>query len=275
MNKAFLQRTAAFITAILSGVMLFCCCGGDTDVNDDEFPELVIGVDYYVPFVFCDDNGEFAGMDVELAKEVCRHIGYKPKFYHIDWGKKNTYLLRGETDCLWGCFSLTGRENEYSWSLPYMNSREVVGVREDSDIFEISDLENKRIAVQATTKPDEIFSGRAGIRMTVPNIKQVNCFHDMTYIFAAISKGYVDAIAGHETAIREYMKSSSLKLRILDESLLDVQVGVAFLKGTNSDIIEKINRTFLLLRDNGYISKLFASYGLAPEICMVNYEQNK
>ena len=272
MNKSFLRKAAAFITALFSALILLCGCGGESAENENNLPELVIGVDYYKPFVYRDDNGEFAGLDVELAREVCRHIGYKPKFHRIDWAEKNAYLLRGEIDCLWGCFSLTGRENEYSWTLPYMNSREVVAVREDSEIVEISDLENKRIAVQATTKPDEIFSGRAGVKINIPKIKQLNCFSIMSYTFAALNKGYVDAIAGHETVLLEYMKSSTMKLRILDETLLDVRVGVAFLRGTNADIIEKTNKTFSLLQNNGYFANLFNSYGLNPDLCVVNYD---
>lgn len=272
MNKSFSRNAAAFITALFSATILLCGCGGESAENENNLPELVIGVDHYEPFVYRDDNGEFAGLDVELAKEVCRHIGYKPRFVHITWSEKNSYLARGDIDCVWGCFSLTGRENEYSWTLPYMNSREVVAVRADSPIKKIDDLEDKRIAVQATTKPDEIFSGRAGAKINIPKIKQLNCFSNISYTFAALNESYVDAIAGHEPVLLEYMKSSTMKLRILDETLLDVRVGVAFLRGTNADIIEKTNKTFSLLQNNGYFANLFNSYGLNPDLCVVNYD---
>lgn len=275
MNKSFLRKAAAFLAAVFSALILLCGCGGESPSNESNLPTLVIGVDYYEPFVYRDDNGEFAGLDVELATEVCRHMGFIPKFVHIDWSEKQAYLLRGEIDCVWCCFSITGREEDYSWTLPYMNSRQVVAVRENSAIKKISDLENKRIAVQSTTKPDEIFSGRAGVKMTVPSIKQLNCFPSMSYVFAALNEGYVDAVAGHETILLEHMKSSTMKIRILDEVLLDVQIGAAFLRGTGGDVIEKMNNTFLLLKNNGYFTDLFNSYGLDPDLCVVNYEQNK
>ena len=94
----------------------------------------------------------------------------------------------------------------------------------------------------------------------------------MSYTFAALNKGYVDAIAGHETVLLEYMKSSTMKLRILDETLLDVRVGVAFLRGTNANVIEKTNKTFSLLQNNGYFANLFNSYGFNPDLCVVNYD---
>ena len=274
MNKSLKQRISALVAAIFLSVIFLCSCSSDDGSSDKNIlPELIIGSDYYHPFIYRADNGDFAGIDVELATEICRHIGYKPKFVPIQWSDKKAYLARGEVDCLWGCFTLTGRENDYAWTLPYMNSRQVVAVQENSGIESISDLENKRVAVQSTTKPDEIFSGVSGMQnLKIPKLKELNCFPNMTYTFAAINNGYVDAIAGHEVALKEYMKTSFVKLRILDESLLNVQIGVAFLKNTHSDLIEKINNTFLLLKNNGYLASLVLSYGLNPDVYVIDYK---
>lgn len=273
MNKSFLRKIAIVSAAAVAFMTTLCGCGSKPSESESTFPELVIGSDYYSPFVFHNDKGEFAGIDVELATEVCRQLGYKATFKIINWAEKNTLLENGEVDCLWGCFTLTGREDDYSWTIPYMNSRQVVAVFDDSGINKIADLEGKSVAVQATTKPDEIFSGGGEENSRIPKLKALNSFPNMTYTFAAINGGYVDAIAGHEEAIIEYMKTSSVSLRILDEPLLEVQIGVAFLKGTNADMIEKINKNFLILRNNGYLSKLYSSYGLNPETYLVNYER--
>lgn len=273
MNKSFLRKIAVVSAAAMAFMTTLCGCGDNPSESESSLPELVIGSDYYSPFVFHNDKGEFAGIDVELATEVCRQLGYKATFKIINWAEKNTLLENGEVDCLWGCFTLTGREDDYSWTIPYMNSRQVVAVFDDSGINKIADLEGKSVAVQATTKPDEIFSGGGEENSRIPKLKALNCFPNMTYTFAAINGGYVDAIAGHEEAIIEYMKTSSVSLRILDEPLLEVQIGVAFLKGTNADMIEKINKNFLILRNNGYLSKLYSSYGLNPETYLVNYER--
>lgn len=273
MNKSFLRKIAVVSAVAMAFMTTLCGCGDNPSESESSLPELVIGSDYYSPFVFHNDKGEFAGIDVELATEVCRQLGYKATFRTINWAEKNTLLENGEVDCLWGCFTLTGREDDYSWTLPYMNSRQVVAVFDNSGINKIADLEGKSVAVQATTKPDEFFSGGGGENSRIPKLKALNCFPNMTYTFAAINGGYVDAIAGHEEAIIEYMKTSSVSLRILDEPLLEVQIGVAFLKGTNADMIEKINKNFLILRNNGYLSKLYSSYGLNPETYLVNYER--
>lgn len=277
MSKTFLRKSVVLFMATLICVSVFLCgCKPkEKDPDEENLPELIIGSDYYEPFIYRDYNGEFIGFDVELAEEVCKQMGYKAKFVGIDWEKKNDYLESGEIDCLWGCFSITGRENTYSWTLPYLNSRQVVAVSTDSNINCIADLEGKRVAVQITSKPDEIFSGKIMGYVEIPKLKALNCFTDMPHVFAAIADDYVDAIAGHEEAFLAYMQSSTIKLKILEEPLLEVQIGVAFSKGTHADVIEKMNNAFVLLSKNGYMAELVSSYGFDPLKSLVNYEEKR
>lgn len=55
-------------------------------------------------------------------------------------------------------------------------------------------------------------------------------FVEMNELFAALRKGYVDACAGHEIVMQEYLRQSGQKYRILDEEIIDSKLGVAFSK---------------------------------------------
>ena len=270
MKNSALRKIAVLLLSLIVATMpLTACADNDFDKNYDPLPELVIGSDDYPPFFFSNDNGAFDGIDVEIATEACKIMGYTPRFVHIEWSDKNRLLDEGKIDCLWGSFTRTGRENDYSWSQPYMNSRQVIAVLSDSEITRISDLEGKRIAVQATSKPDEIFSGKTTEKFEVPRLSMIYCFTDFEQIFASISEGYVDAIAGHETVLREYMKTSTVQLRILSEPLLEVQLGVAFEKDTHADVIERLNQALSLMEKNGFIADIAEKYGLDPELAAV------
>ena len=48
-----------------------------------------------------------------------------------------------------------------------MISRQVVAVNRSSDIYRLSDLEGKTIAVQSTTKPESIFLERTDSQMCI------------------------------------------------------------------------------------------------------------
>ena len=50
-------------------------------------------------------------------------MGWTLDFRQISWQEKDQLLADGEVDCLWGSFSMTGREDCYNWAGPYMYSR--------------------------------------------------------------------------------------------------------------------------------------------------------
>nr|WP_296084387.1 transporter substrate-binding domain-containing protein [uncultured Blautia sp.] len=223
-----------------------------------ELPQIIVGSDDYPPFNYSDENGQPTGIDVDLAKEAFGRMGYRAVFRQINWEEKKEMLDAGEIDCVWGSFSMDGREEEYNWAGPYMVSRQVVAVNESSDIYTLKDLEGKRVAVQSTTKPEEIFGNHEDSR--IPNIKDLFSMQNRELIYPFLSKGYVDAVAAHETAILQYMKDYNLQYRILEEPLLTVGLGVAFNKEDKREIAETLTETFKEMRADGSAEKIISNY---------------
>lgn len=253
---------------LIAGVGILCAAafwaGGHVVQNkenknvEDKVPQIVIGSDDYPPYNYSDENGQPTGIDVDLAKEAFDRMGYQAVFRLINWEEKKELLEKGEIDCVWGSFSMDGREDEYKWAGPYMVSRQVVAVSESSDIYTLSDLEGKRIAVQSTTKPEEIFGEREDSR--IPKIKELFSMQNRELIYPFLSKGYADAVAAHETAIIQYMKDYNLEYRILEEPLLTVGLGVAFDKEDNRKIAETLTETFEEMRADGSAKKIIGKY---------------
>ncbi len=115
---------------LMTGVMVFfllgcflCACGKTKDqtrkIIKDTNKKIILSVEItYPPFNYTDENGNPAGIDVELAKEAFSRMGYKPVFVNIDWENKKNLVEQGKIDCIWACFSVTGRENDYHWAGP-------------------------------------------------------------------------------------------------------------------------------------------------------------
>lgn len=261
MKRQIVRLAALLLVLLLVAVPLASCHPETPGADGSTLPVIVIGSDEFEPYFYADESGSFIGLDVELATEALRRLGFRAEFVKIKWSEKNRLLAEGTLDCLWGCFSITGREDLYCWAGPYLNSQQVVVVPAESDIYTLADLAGKRIAVQATSKPDEIFSSGSDPR--IPEIKNLYCFPSNDNVFAALRKGYVDAIAGHrnamETRMREYPAGS---YRILEEELLDVQIGVAFAKGTHEEFAAKLTQTFAEMTADGTVQKLLAKYGM-------------
>ena len=82
---------------------------------------------------FVGDDGEYTGFDLELAKEVCDRNGWEFHPEPIAWDSKDALLKSGEIDCIWNGFTMNGREDEYTWSEPYLDNQQVFVVRADSE----------------------------------------------------------------------------------------------------------------------------------------------
>ena len=58
-------------------------------------------------------------------------------------------LESGNIDCIWNGFTITGREDDYTWTEPYMANTQVFVVRNDSGIAGKDDLAGKVVECQA------------------------------------------------------------------------------------------------------------------------------
>ena len=79
-------------------------------------------------------------------------------------------------------------------------------------------------------------------------------------IYPFLSKGYADALAAHETAIRQYMEDYNIKFRILDEPLETVGLGVAFDKNDDRGIEKQLTEILNQMRNDGPEKKIISRY---------------
>lgn len=259
-SKDRLLRTFAIIYI---AVFVFCGCSNEavTDgTKTKELPQIVIGCDDYPPYNYIGTDGRPTGIDVALATEAFKRMGYQVKFRFIEWERKKTLLEKGEIDCIWCCFSMDGRETEYQWAGPYMRSFQAVAVSADSDIKSLQDLAGKKVAVQSTTKPEEILLHPE--KSHLPEVKALFCMQNRELIYSFLSKGYADAIAAHESSIVQYMNDYGVEdqYRILEESLLSVGLGVAFAPDDDRGIAEELKKTLKEMYDEGKTEEILTLY---------------
>ena len=254
-RRAFLNGcTLLAASAALGGLT---ACGG-TDAKNSGLPQILIGSDTYPPYIYLNNDGTPAGIDVEIATEAFRRMGYAARFEVIDWEQKTALVESGAIDCIWGCFSMQGRETLYRWAGPYMVSRQVVAVNADSSIQSLSDLAGKTVMVQSTSKPEGIFLSGSDPR--IPQAVEVFSIEDRSVQYAMLACGYVDAIAAHETAILQYMKDNNAVFRILEEPLLVTGLGVAFAKNDSRGLDHQLNDTFAQMREDGTLERIVGKY---------------
>ena len=261
-NDSHTRRKRICIAALLlAGSLIPGGCGIKKEkTSDSELPEIVIGIDYFEPYSYQTSDGEYKGIDVELAEEAFQRLGYQPEFEKVVWEDKEKLLSDGTIDCLWSCYSMNERENKYQWAGPYMYSRQMVVVRAESEIRTLQDLKGKRIAVQATTKAEDLFLHN--IKSDLPHAGQVNCFSSSNELYAALRKNYADAIAGHEAMLGSLIQDGKGVYRMLEESPYKSELGIAFKKGTHEELAEKLTETLTEMQSEGITEKIVTKYGL-------------
>lgn len=145
-NAKKIMRSCLVCVAAVAFTAFSGCGDQDRSAETEtaDLPQIVVGSDDYPPYNFEDVNGRPTGIDVELAREAFGRMGYEAVFAYINWEEKKELVEYGDIDCIWGSFTIDGREEEYNWAGPYMISRQVVAVNEDSDIYSLSDLKGKK-----------------------------------------------------------------------------------------------------------------------------------
>ena len=230
----------------------------------EEGNTIVIGCDEnYAPYTYKNTTGEFVGVDVDFATEAFGRLGYAVQFRGIVWENKQSYLDSGEIDCLWSCFTMSGREDEYTWAGPYLYSRQVAMVRADSGYTELSQLAGKRAAVQASTTAEKALLRREN--PNVPEMGQVLCFSTTGEAVAALRKDYVDMVVAHEYVIRSLVDTSPDLYREIPQTLYANELGVAFGKGMHEELAARLQTAIDAMREDGTAEAIVEKYGLNAE----------
>lgn len=266
----------ALAVLILVVALIATGCNGKNDkddVNTATKGTIIVGSDDYPPFNYEDTNGNLTGIDVDLAKEAFGRLGYEIEFKAIDWEKKKELVDAGKIDCIWGSFSIDGREKDYKWTDAYMYSRQVVAVRKDSGINSLTDLAGKTVAVQSTTKPEEIFLIRKDPR--IPQVKEVFSLQNRELVYPYLSEGYADAIAAHETSIIQCMKDYELEYKIIEDPLQVVGLGVAFSKKDKRGLEKQLSEAFEEMRQDGSMKRIIGKYLENPEKYMEGWNDEE
>ena len=273
----FLKRHKRFIAAL--GIMTFTismicgCSSQNTRTDSTDLEKVIVGIDKFEPYTYLDVNGNYTGVDIEIAEKVFHKLGYKPEFKFITWSEKNENLADGTIDCIWSCYSMNDRENDYQWAGPYLYSRQVIAVSSDSNIYNFDDLFDKNVGVQVTTRAANLFLHT--IDSALPEVKQVNCFATTEDMFAALRKGYVDAISGHEALLNEFIKNGKGKYRLLEESPHISKIGVAFEKGTHIELTQEMNDLITEMSEDGTIGSIAEKYGLDADKVVVGGDSDE
>ena len=234
--------------------------GDDTETRQaertDETSEggtFTVGFDQdFPPMGFVGEDGEYTGFDLELAQETAKRLGLTYVAQPIAWDAKNMELESGNIDCIWNGFTMTGREDEYTWSEPYMENSQVVVVMEDSGIETLEDLAGKIVEVQADSSAEAALKEMPDLTSTFGTLQTTP---DYNTAFMDLEMGSVDAIAMDVIVAGYQMQEREGSFKILEESLASEEYAIGFKKG-NTELCEKVQQTLEEMAADGTMAEI-------------------
>lgn len=214
---------------------------------------LIVGFDQdFPPMGFVGDNGEYTGFDLDLAKEVANRLGLEYKAQPIAWDSKDMELESGNIDCIWNGFTITGREDDYTWTTPYMANKQVFVVANDSDIKSQADLAGKVVEVQADSSAEAALKENQDLANT---FGQLLTTPDYNTAFMDLEQGAIDAVAMDVIVAGYQIKQRNADFKILDDSLSEEEYGVGFKKG-NTELRDKVQGALEEMAADGTLAKI-------------------
>ncbi len=262
--------TAILMMALLLGpIVSMQTPARAADGEDDN--TFIVGFDAeFPPYGYKDDNGEYVGFDLDLAQEVCDRNGWTLKKQPIEWNSKDMELNSGSISCIWNGFTMNGREDDYTWTKPYVDNSQVVVVRKDSGITQLNDLSGKVVAVQADSSALAALTGEdaseenKALCATFKDLQQVG---DYNSAFMNLESGAVNAICMDIGVANYEIESRGDKFMMLEDRLSSEEYGIGFKKG-NTELRDKVQATLLDMLADGTFDEIAEKWGLEESICL-------
>ncbi|MDO5143061.1 MAG: transporter substrate-binding domain-containing protein [bacterium] len=236
------------LVALLIAVMLLCSAAlADALVmaTNASFP----------PYEFIDDNGGYAGIDVEIATAIAAKLGYELDVLDIEFGAIISAVNSGKAD-----FSMAGmtvteeRKQSVNFSHTYATGVQVAIVKADCELT-LDDLlaaDAKYLCgVQESTTGDIYISGDLGDDRVLryPNGNEA---------VMALKAGKIDFVIIDNEPAKNYVAVNE-GLKILETEYVIEDYAACFAK-ENTELLDKFNAALQELIDDGTIAAIVAKY---------------
>ncbi len=214
---------------------------------------LIMGSNFsFPPFEYVDDQGNFAGFDLEIAKLVGKELvpedmAFDGLLLALDGGKIDIAIA--------GMTITPERLEQVNFSDSYFNAQQAVIVRKDYDgIKTVEDLQGKTIAVQEGTTGHLMVTEDFGIPT-----ENVPAFKNAADAVMELAQGRADCMI-IDTAPAGVFVAKNPDLMILEGIDMPVEdYGIAVKKG-NDELLAACNEVLAEIKASGKYDELVAQF---------------
>ena len=248
---------------LIALILVLCLSLGASIALADTFRQ---GIDpEYPPFSYLDDNGEYAGFDVEVCQAACKILGLDYEAVPVNWDNKENSLNANEHDCVWSGMTIKQSMIDAGFviSTPYYENKQVILTKEGNGIASKDDLAGKRVAVQLGTSGEDMLAGdQLELSQTFDGGAAIT-MESFLVCATELDAGGVDAVVV-DLPVAQDLVTKYEGFVILDEILGNEQYGILYRAG-DEEICKKMDEAVMQLVADGTYLQLVEKYNLEKE----------
>jgi len=245
------------ILTLLFLIFIFYSCSFEKDNSWKKIKskgEIIIGIDESFPPMTFRVNNEIKGIDVDLANAVFKRLNVRVKFKSVIWKDVINELTNGKIDIIWSGLSISDeRKKLIDFSIPYIQTKQVIVVKKDSTINIKEDLKNKKVGVQKGT------TSRLAIEKDLKNFSKLVEYIDVESELNDLINKKIDAIVIDEIVAKYFLSKYHGDFKILFENY-GHEVFAVGIRKEDVTLKTKINKELTRLMKNNTEAQIFKKW---------------
>ena len=206
----------------------------------------------FPPYESTDDNGNFVGIDIDVATAIAEKLGLELQVDDMDFDAALLAAQNGKSDLVMAGVTVTeDRQLVMDFSDSYATGIQSIIVKEDSDVATPDDLADKMIGTQRGTTGYIYCSDDFGDEHVTP-------YDDGLTAVQALVNGQVDAVVIDTAPAKEFVAANP-GLKILDTAYAEEDYAIGVAKG-NTAMLDAINGALEELKNDGTLQAIIDKY---------------
>ncbi|MDY2694960.1 transporter substrate-binding domain-containing protein [Gemmiger sp.] len=206
----------------------------------------------FPPYESTDDNGNFVGIDIDVATAIAEPLGLELQVDDMDFDAALLAAQNGKSDLVMAGVTVTeDRQLVMDFSDSYATGIQSIIVKEDSDVATPDDLADKMIGTQRGTTGYIYCSDDFGDEHVTP-------YDDGLTAVQALVNGQVDAVVIDNAPAKEFVAANP-GLKILDTAYAEEDYAIGVAKG-NTAMLDAINGALEELKNDGTLQAIIDKY---------------
>ncbi len=208
------------------------------------------------PFEYIDTaTGEIVGFDIDLFNEISKRVGINSKYVNVTWDPLLAGIAQGTYKISISAITIKeSRFDRMDFSEPYYTSGQVLVVRSDEKAIQsLSDCTGKTVGCESGTTADDMINAEGGIKCAA--------YDDLGVGFTALINRQIDAVLCDEPLALAYI-NKGYELKTVGEIMTNESYGIAYTKGYDPDLQQRIDDAIIQMKKDGTLNKLLEKWGL-------------